>query len=155
MRNLYVIVLVLMMGMGTLFADGAKVVYDLSSGDSKKIEKHLLKSLNAVAMHYKKEKKEFKAMVVISGDAYKYFVNDLAKSPYANQDEVSAIQPKFNKLLTMLNNEYDVTFNMCSAGMKARKITKNMLYKYVHADVTKSVYLIETQNNGYAYMPIH
>jgi len=71
-----IISLISLMGMSTLLADTAKVIYDLTSGDSVKIEKHLIKSIKAVSKYYKKEKKEFKAIVVISGDAYKYFVND-------------------------------------------------------------------------------
>ena len=155
MKLFKIVFLVLIMGMSTLLADTAKVVYDLTSGDSAKIEKHLIKSIKAVAEYYKKEKKEFKAMVVISGDAYKYFVNDLKKSPYADQKDVLKIQPQFKILLKSLNDEYHVRFNMCSSGMKARKIEKDTLYHYIHADVMKSVYLIDAQNEGYAYMPIH
>jgi len=65
------------------------------------------------------------------------------------------MQAQFKPLLENLNDIYGVTFNMCSSGMKARKIAKNTLYKYVHADKMKSVYLINAQNEGYAYMPIH
>ncbi len=64
-------------------------------------------------------------------------------------------QEKFKEPLLQLNDKVGVTFNMCSVGMKARKIEKNTLYQYVHADVMKSVYIIKAQNNGYAYMPIH
>ena len=155
MKLLKIIPLILLIGVNTLLADAAKVVYDLTSGDSSKIEKHSIKSIKAVAEYYQKEKKEFKATVVISGDAYKYFVNDLNKSPYADQMDVLAVQPHFKPLLKYLNDEHHVVFNMCSSGMKARKIEKETLYHYVHSDVMKSIYLIEAQNKGYAYIPIH
>jgi len=147
--------IVLLLGVGSAYADTAKVVYDLTTGDSKKIEKHLLESLDAVAKHYQKEQKELKVMVVISGNAYKYFVNDLKASPYKEDQEAIEAQKKFRHRLQHLNDAFGVTFNMCSAGMKARKIEKKILYKYVHADAIKSVYLIEAQNDGYAYMPVH
>jgi len=146
--------IVLLLGVGSAYADTVKVVYDLTTGDSKKIEKHLIESLDAVVKHYQKEKKELKVMVVISGNAYKYFVNDLKVSPYKDDQEAIEVQEKFRDRLHHLNDT-GVTFNMCSAGMKARKIDKNTLYKYVHTDAIKSVYLIDAQNDGYAYMPVH
>ena len=149
------IILVYSVCLGFSYAQSAKVVYDLTSGDSSKIGKHLINSIKALGKYYKEEKIELKVIVVISGDSYKYFVNDLEKSPYALEKEVIKVQKKFKTRLKDLNDSYGVTFNMCSTGMRARKIDKNTLYNYVHADVMKSVYLIEAQNNGYAYMPIH
>jgi intracellular sulfur oxidation DsrE/DsrF family protein len=145
----------LLLSLGSAHADTLKVVYDLTTGDSKKIEKHLVNSINAVAEYYQKEQKELKVMVVISGDAYKYFINDLKASPYKEDQDAIEAQAKFRHRLQNLNDTFGVTFNMCSVGMKARKIDKNTLYKYVNAEVMKSVYLIGAQNDGYAYMPIH
>lgn len=155
MKFLTKLVLVFSVCLGVSYAQNAKVVYDLTSGDSAKIEKHLINSIRALGKHYKKEKIELEVIVVISGDSYKYFVNDLEKSPYALDEDVIEVQKKFKTRLQNLNDTYNVTFNMCSSGMRAWKIDKNTLYHYVHADVMKSVYLIEAQNNGYAYMPIH
>jgi intracellular sulfur oxidation DsrE/DsrF family protein len=138
----------------TLSAQTAKVVYDLTSGDSVKIEKHLINSIRALSHYYKEENIEFKVIVVISGKAYKYFVDDLKNSPYAEDTSVQEVQKKFKHRFLLLNDS-GVTFNMCVTGMKARKIDKNTLYKYVHADVMKSVYLIGAQNDGYAYIPVH
>ena len=149
------LVLVFSVCLSVSYAQSAKVVYDLTSGDSTKIEKHLINSIRALGKHYKEEKIELKVIVVISGDAYKYFINDLEKSPYVLEQDVIEVQKKFKTRLKDLNEIYGVTFNMCSSGMRARKIDQNTLYHYVHADVMKSIYLIEAQNNGYAYMPIH
>ena len=155
MRIVTRICIVLLLGLGFAYADAAKVVYDLTTGDSKKIEKHLLNNIDAMAEYYKKEQKELKIIVVISGNAYKYFVNDLKVSPYKGDRDAIEVQEKFRHRLQNLNDDFGVTFNMCSVGMKARKIDKNTLYKFVHSEVMKSVYLIDAQNNGYAYMPIH
>lgn len=149
------LVLVFSVCLSVSYAQSAKVVYDLTSGDSAKIEKHLINSIKALGKYYKKEKITLEVIVVISGDSYKYFVNDLEKSPYASEEEVIKVQKKFKTRLKDLNDIYGVTFNMCSSGMRARQIDQNSLYQYVHAEVMKSVYLIEAQNNGYAYMPIH
>lgn len=147
--------ILLLLSVGFTYADAFKVVYDLTTGDSKKIEKYLMNSIEATAKHYKKEQKELKVIVVISGDAYKYFINDLKASPYKEDKDAIEAQAKFRDRLQGLHESFGVTFNMCSVGMKARNIDKTTLYKYVHAEVMKSVYLIEAQNDGYAYMPIH
>lgn len=149
------VLVVSLLGLVTLCAEGPKVVYDLTTGDAEKIEKYLIDSVDAVAKHYKKENKELKVIVVISGDAYKYFVNDLKASPYASDKDALRVKEKFSHRLQNLNDTHGVTFNMCSSGMKARKIVKSTLYKYVNADAMKSIYLINAQNDGYAYMPIH
>lgn len=149
------VLMISLLGLGTLYAQSQKVVYDLTTGDAQKIEKYLINSIDAMSKYYKKENKELKIIVVISGDAYKYFVNDLKASPYAADKDALGAKEKFSHRLQNLNDTHGVTFNMCSSGMKANKIEKSTLYKYVHADAMKSIYLIEAQNDGYAYMPIH
>lgn len=144
-----------LLSLGTLYADTVKVVYDLTTDDIDKIEKLLINSIVAVSKHYTREKKSLKSIVVISGNSYKYFVNDLKASPYATDDDAVDIQAYFKPRFKDLHDIYGVTFAMCSSGMKARKIQKHTLYEYVHAEKMKSVYLIDAQNDGYAYMPIH
>jgi hypothetical protein len=94
-------------------------------------------------------------VIVISGDAYKYFIEELAESPYATDKSAIEIQPKFRAVFKELNDDYHVTFKMCSAGMKARGIKPESVYQFVHADAIKDVYLIDAQNDGYAYIPVH
>jgi intracellular sulfur oxidation DsrE/DsrF family protein len=44
---------------------------------------------------------------------------------------------------------------MCDVGIEARAIPEDSLYDFVEAKKTRSIYLIEFQNNGYAFIPIH
>jgi intracellular sulfur oxidation DsrE/DsrF family protein len=120
-----------------------------------KIKTHLINSIISVSKHYTSQKKSLKVIVVISGGSYQYFVNDLKASPYASNVDVFDNQPYFKSRFKELHDVYGVTFNMCSTGMKARKIQKHTLYDYVHTEKIKSVYLIDAQNDGYAYMPVH
>jgi intracellular sulfur oxidation DsrE/DsrF family protein len=144
-----------LLSLGSLYADTVKVVYDLTTDDIDKIERNLLNTVVGLSKHYTREKKSLKVIVVISGNAYKYFVNDLKDSPYASDKDALDIQAYFKLRFKALHNVYGVRFTMCSSGMKARKIKKHTLYEYVHAEKMKSVYLIDAQNDGYAYMPIH
>lgn len=137
------------------FAEPKKVVYDLTSGDVLAIKHKVLGSIRGVANHYASNKEKIEIMVVISGDAYKFFIDDLESSPYANDEEVEDMQMHFKPRLEMLHTLYGVTFNMCKSGMIGKKIDKKTLYPYVNAEKMKSVYLIDAQNEGYAYMPIH
>lgn len=82
-----------------MYADEAKAVYDVTSGDSVKIEKEMIKSIKNVSEHYKEQNKEFKTIEVISGDAYKYFIRDLSDSSYSEDKSAIEIQPKFIAVL--------------------------------------------------------
>lgn len=149
------IVVLLLLMLNFSFGQTAKVVYDLTSGDLQTIKHKLIRSVTAVAKYYAAKKEHVDIMVVISGDAYKFFIDDLESSPYANDEEIEDIQMTFKPRLEALHTVYDVNFNMCQSGMQARKITKKSLYPFVNAEKMKSVYLIDAQNGGYAYLPIH
>lgn len=140
---------------GTLLAAEQKAVYDLTTGDPQKLEKFLLKGLKVLAEYYKKEKIDYHMAVVISGNAYQFFVEELKASPYANDNSLKKLQPSIAPRLRELAEVYDINFTMCKTGMEARKIPEASLYDYVEAKKMKNVYLIEFQNKGYAYMPIH
>ena len=131
-----------------------KVVYDLRTGEAKKIT-NLIGSINAVANHYIGMKSDYKISVVIGGDAYKFFVDDLLFSPYDKDAELKALKPKIGPKLRELAEVYDVNFTMCDVGIEYRAIPEDSLYDFVEAKKTRSIYLIEFQNDGYAYIPIY
>jgi uncharacterized protein len=151
-----IIKLIIFLGLTSTMSlsESAKAVYDLVSGDINTIEKKLIRSVNAVAKDYASKKKHLDIIVVISGDAYKFFIEDLESSPYAKDEKVKAVQSDLKSRLEALHTVHGVTFNMCETGMKARNIDKKSLYTFVNAEMMKSVYLITAQNNGYAYLPI-
>lgn len=137
------------------FADERKAVIDLRSGDPEKIEVRLLGDLKYLSDYYAKQGHEFKAVVVISGKSYKYFIEDLANSPYKDEKELAAIQKTFRPLMQELHDDYGVRFEMCEVGMKARNIKAESLYPFVHSDKSQPVLLIDWQSAGYAYLPMN
>ena len=155
MRTIKSVFLGLLLSLTSLMATEQKVVFDLTSGDVATIEKHLIKNIEGLAGYYKANDIDFKAVVVISGNAYKYFVQDLKNSRFKGKLKVERAQKTLEPLLKKLHTEYGVEFDMCKAGMKARNIDKKVLYSYVKTDLNKSVYLIKWQNEGYAYLPVH
>ena len=154
MRMIKVMLLGLLLSVGSLIAAEQKVVFDVTTGDAAKIEKGLIGTINGLVKYYDTNNINYKIVVVISGKAYKYFVNDLNNSPYKGKLKVARAQ---THLAPQLQKLYDkgVEFDMCQAGMKARGINKTSLYSYVVTEKNKSVYLIEWQNRGYAYLPVH
>ena len=155
MKIIKSVLLGLLLSLTSLIAAEQKVVFDLTSGDVAKIEKHLIKNIEGMAGYYKANDIEFKAVVVISGSAYKYFVKELKDSPFKGKMKVARAQKKLEPLLEKLHTKYGVEFDMCKAGMNARNIDKKVLYSYVKTELNKSVYLIKWQNEGYAYLPVH
>ena len=131
-----------------------KVVYDLRTGDGKLLYAKL-QSLKAVANHYIEKKSDYKIAVVIGGDAYKFFVDDLQFSPYDKDAELKTLKPKIEPKIKELAEVYDVNFTMCDVGIEYRAIPEDSLYEFVEAKETRNIYLIEFQNDGYAYIPIH
>ena len=155
MQSLTRIVAGLLFSFMVLFAAEQKAVFDLTTGDAATIEKHLVKNIEGLARYYQANDISFKAVVVISGNAYKYFVHDLEHSPFRDETELTGTQKKLAPLLAKLHREYQVEFDMCRAGRRARNIDMKVLYDYVQSDKNKSVYLIMWQNRGYAYLPVH
>ena len=107
-----------------------KVVYDLRTGEAKKIT-NLIGSINAVANHYIGMKSDYKISVVIGGDAYKFFVDDLLFSPNDKDAELNALKPKIGPKLRELAEVYDVNFTMCDVGIGIELIPEDSLYDFV------------------------
>ena len=140
---------------GTALAEERKVVFDLRSGDPARIEARLVEDIKYMTNHYRERDIEFKAVVVISGRAYKYFIEDLENSPYKDETELVELQSKFRPIFEELNEDYGVTFEMCEVGMSDRNIEPETLYSYVNSDKLQAVYLVDWQNAGYAYVPVN
>ncbi|MDM5272726.1 DsrE family protein [Sulfurovum sp. zt1-1] len=122
-----------------------KIVYDLKSGDISVIETNLISAIANNSIYYENHFEELKVKVVIHGDSYKFFVQ--------NSDDLK--MKEIGKRLKALYDNYDVTFEMCSVGMKKRNISEKSLYPFVKVVPNSTIALIDAQNDGYAYLPLH
>jgi len=157
MKNFKWLILGLFLFSGLAIAETTevrKVVFDLTSGDSERIESRIVGNIKYLTKHYNKLGIEFKAVVVISGDSYKYFIKDLDNSPFKGDAKLAKAQKVLAPLFQELADKYNVRFDMCGGGMRARDIKAESLYEYVHTDKMKYIYLIDWQNLGYAYLAI-
>jgi len=139
---------------GFSHADERKAMFDLTTGEADRIETRIVGAIKYLSDYYKKQGDEFKAVVVISGNSYKYFIQDLDDSPFKDDKELASTQKKLQPMLLELHEKYGVRFDMCGGGMRSRNIKAESLYSFVHTDKMKYVYLINWQNEGYAYISI-
>ena len=136
------------------FADERRVIIDLRSDDTNRIEARLIGDIKDMRAHYAAQGHDFKVVVVISGRAYKFFVEDLDASPYKDEGGLSEINAGLTPLMRELVSDYKVDFQMCTVGMETLGIKKETLYPYVNAVTSQPILLIDHQNDGYAYLPI-
>lgn len=136
-------------------AEERKLVYDLKLGDADRLVGYLFDDIKYNAAYYAEHGIDFRAAVVISGQAYKFFVEDLDNSPYKDEPGLAAVQAKFRPILEELVEDYGVEFNMCVVGMERQGLTADLLYSFVEAEKSQPIYLTDYQADGYAYLPLH
>ncbi|WP_297889130.1 DsrE family protein [Sulfurihydrogenibium sp.] len=139
----------------TLAQDNPKAVINLTTGDISKFKMYLLSGLANSAEYYKNNLKDLKVVVIIHGDAYKFFVKDLENSPYKDDKTLLENQKELQTKLEYLHKNYGLRFQMCEQGMKSRKINPKTLYPFVELIPNAFIGLVDWQNEGYAYIPLY
>jgi intracellular sulfur oxidation DsrE/DsrF family protein len=129
-----------------------KVVYDLTTGDLKKLEKNLLSGIVAHKNHYEGKLQELEVRVVIHGDSYKFFMSDLNGTAYSSQKDLVKAKEELGKRLESLAKNYGVEFLVCEVGVKSRKLNPKAFYPFVEMVVNASVALIDAQYEGFGYL---
>lgn len=132
----------------------AKVVIALTTGDLQKVRGHLLTGIAGMAKHYREQGKKLSAVVVIYGEAYRFFLKDLAGTPFANDTAVKAAQAELRKDLEALSRDFGVRFEVCQAGMNKRGLSTANVYDFVHVTPNALWSVIEWQQRGYSYLSI-
>lgn len=140
-----------------LFAEEGvkKVVFDFTSGDLNTFEKKVLSGIAFNKTHYENKLEKLDVAIVIHGNAYKFFINDLKNSPYKHDAILVKAHDQLGKRLASMAKTYEVEFIMCESGMKSKKIDKSTLYDFVILTPSSTIGLIDKQNDGYAYVPVH
>jgi len=131
-----------------------KAVYNLTTGDVETIEKRLIGSIISNSDYYQSKLQEYKVIVVIHGDAYKFFMKDLNNTAYAFDNKLLEKKTELGKRLDSLSKLYDVKFEVCEVGVKNRHLDPKAFYPYVGMVHNAMIGLVDAQNDGYAYIPI-
>jgi len=129
-----------------------KAVIDLRTGDIDRFENGVLKGLSYVIQGYRDRLEDMKVVVVAHGESYKFFLKDLSKTPYRNDKKLLEKQKEIKERLENLVKFYGVKFEICKAGMIARKLDLGNLYPFVKPIPTALNGIVEWQEKGYKYM---
>ncbi len=132
-----------------------KALYDLTSGSSEIINRRVIGSIISNSSYYQSKLQEYSVIVVIHGDAYKFFMKDLNNSVYAFDEKLLSTKDLLGKRLSSLAKNYGVKFEVCGAGIKHKRLNPKAFYPFVTIIPNAISGLVDAQNSGYAYVPIH
>jgi len=130
------------------------VVFDLTTGDLETFKVHILRAIPKLKSYYESKMQELKVVVVIHGSAYKFFVKDLAHSPYLNDGVLVKANDNLKKRISAANELYEIEFIMCEVGMEHQRLHKKEIYPFVKFVPSPSIPLIDMQHEGFAYIPV-
>lgn len=136
------------------FSDTQKIVVDLTTGDIETFKTRLLSGLPGTIKYFTDRGDRVDAAVVIHGDAYKYFVENLENTKFWADEQLANAQEELRKKLTDMRKTYGITFEMCQTGMSKRGILSADIYKFVIPIKSATAGLVAWQNKGHAYIPI-
>ncbi len=120
--------------MSTVYATEYKVVFDLRSGSADVIQKQVINNIKAIRKHYAKSGDTLSVAVVLSGGSYPFFKKSTKEKHEAD-------------VLSKLS-----TIEVCSMGLKKRKIAISEMRSFVIPAFNRTEALIRYQNRGYAYI---
>ena len=135
-------------------SDEKRVVFDLTIGDVNRFEQVVLKGTESHATHYAEQLQEYRPVFVIHGESYRFFLKDLKGTPYEGDTELQKRRADLETRLASLVENYGAVFEVCSAGMRKKKLSFENLYPFVTPIFTSSTGLIEWQEKGYAYIMV-
>lgn len=128
------IIVVFLLSLTLLHATEYKVVFDLTSGNEKKVQKNLVSNLVHMREFYQKRGDTLKSAVVISGDSFKFFDKNA-------HSKLSL----YLKELSLTGTE----FKICSAGMKRLHIPGTSILDYVSQEFNSESSMTEYLDEGY------
>ena len=139
----------------SLYAREHKVLLDVQTGNPKLFEKNLIDRVIGIHAYYTMQGEKVKIAILISGNAYKFFMKDTAGSLYSLNKNFANVRESLQVKLRLLSTQYNVVFQTCEKGMKRRDISQDELVDFVIPVYSYTIALIAWQNDGYAYLPIH
>ena len=146
--------LTVMFGVLLYAQDTNRVVYDLSTASLETFENRFIKGIVANKNHYENQLKELDVVVIIHGEAYKFFLEDPKTTTYKDDKEISKADKSLKTRIQSLAETYDVKFQMCEIGAKSKKLNREDIYPFVEMIPNTVIGLIDAQNGGYAYIPV-
>lgn len=137
------------------FADTKKFVIDLKTGDMESFNNQLLVGVPGTIDYLTAQGDKVEVAVVIHGEAYKFFVENLDNTQYGMDKMLVERQDTIRKRLVEIEKKYHIRMEICMNGMHRKGILSEDLYPFVTPIKSAMVGLVKWQNVGYAYIPVH
>lgn len=137
------------------FAETKKIMIDLKTGDFESFDKAFLSGLPGTIDYFSFQGDTVDVAVVIHGDAYKFFVQNLNNTSYGMDESLVKHQELIQQRLEEMLKKYRIHLEVCMSGMHKRGILSQDLYPFVTPIKSAMIGLVKWQNEGYAYVPLH
>lgn len=137
------------------FAETKKIMIDLKTGDFESFDKAFLNGLPGTIDYFSSQGETVEVAVVIHGDAYKFFVQNLNNTSYGMDESLVKHQESIQQRLEEMLKKYRIHLEVCMSGMHKRGILSEDLYPFVTPIKSAMVGLAKWQNEEYAYVPLH
>jgi intracellular sulfur oxidation DsrE/DsrF family protein len=147
--------LILLCSVSLSFGETKKILVDLTTGSIETFTARFLGGVAGTADYFIGQGDSVDVAVVIHGDAYRFFIENLEKTQYGVDEKLTANQETIRRRLDEILERYRITFQMCRAGMNRNGILQEDIYPFVIPIKSAMIGLAEWQNKGYAYIPIH
>jgi uncharacterized protein len=146
---------ILLFAVTFVFADTQKIMIDLKTGDMDAFSTRFIGGVSSTADYFIAQGDTVSIAVVIHGEAYKFFVENLEHTQYGvDQPLVTNHEALYQKLMAF-QKKYNVTLDICQVGMNKKGILTEDIYPFVTPIKSAMVGEVKWQNRGYAYIPIH
>ena len=155
MDHVRILVLLFLCMVSLSFAETKKFMIDLKTGDFETFNKAFLGGVSGTIEYFTSQGDNVEVAVVIHGDAYKFFVQNLGNTTYGLDNSLVAQQETIHQRLQEIVKKYRVHFDICMVGMHKKGILSEDLYPFVTPIKSAVVGLVKWQNDGYAYVPIY
>ncbi|QOY54857.1 DsrE family protein [Candidatus Sulfurimonas marisnigri] len=150
----FIIIVTIFLGLLRADEDIYKLVLDVTTSDIGKFKQSVISGVAKNKAYYEGKFKELEVVAVIHGGAYKFFLKDVASSKYKEDKELIKEQKELAIRVKSLSETYNVKFLICKSGMDKHLIKKEDMYDFVELIPNAMIGLIDTQNNGSAYVPV-
>lgn len=137
------------------FAETKKIMIDLKTGDLESFDKAFLNGVPGTIEHFATQGESVEVAVVIHGDAYKFFVQNLNNTSYGLDESLAKHQESIQQRLEQMVKKYRIHLEVCMSGMHKKGILSEDLYSFVTPIKSAMVGLVKWQNEGYAYVPLY
>lgn len=131
-----------------------KIVVDLTTGDMETFMTRFMNGVPGTADYFASRGESVEVVVVVHGEAYRYFIENLENTQYGVDEKLAARQESIRKRLNELQTRYKMRFEICQAGMHRKGILSEDLYPFVTPIPSAMIGLVKWQNEGFAYIPI-